>query len=66
MNDIKDHKFFKGAWSWQALAIKHVQVPYLPHVRAIDDVSMFESYPDSEEVPGGLLSKEEDRLFENW
>ena len=61
--DIYDHKWFKSVISWQALALRQVQPPYVPAVAAPDDTSTFESYPESTESSCDPPSKEEQTFF---
>ena len=63
--DIKDHKFFRHQWSWQALAMKQMTSPYVPPVRAAEDTSMFEEYPDSDEI-SDPIDAEDQELFDQW
>lgn len=63
---VKKHKWFKGL-DWDQLLMKNCSsVPYLPPVRAPDDTSMFDRYPESNNQPSALLSREDDALFHTF
>ncbi|CAD7966888.1 unnamed protein product [Amoebophrya sp. A25] len=64
--DIKDHKWFRGGWSWEALQAKQVAPPFQPAVRSNDDTSMFQQYPESTESSCPKIEKEEQQFFEGF
>lgn len=48
--DIKEHKWFVG-FDWNELLRKSLSPPYKPVVKAPDDTSNFEAYPESSDQP---------------
>ena len=46
VNDIKNHRFFNG-FDWTRLLQKALHMPFVPSIRAANDVSNFSQYPDS-------------------
>jgi len=58
--DIKKHKFFKNI-DWEAMYNKTaMSPPYVPPVRAVDDNSMFDKYPESTDNCIGITPKEQE------
>jgi hypothetical protein len=65
--DIKEHKWFKDNFSWDSISSRSTPVPYLPPVRALDDTSMFDKYPEAVgEENDPVLGIKEQALFENF
>jgi protein kinase A/protein kinase X len=48
-DDIKKHKWYKG-FDWEALLQRQLPTPMVPPVKAADDTSMFDRYPESTEA----------------
>jgi len=63
--DIKKHKWFRGL-NWAALYNKQMPAPYIPPLKADDDVSQFEKYPDSLEESGPLLAEDKQKAYLYW
>ena len=49
VNDIKNHRFFKG-FEWDSLLAKRLKPFYVPKVNSASDVSNFSNYSDSEKL----------------
>lgn len=47
VQDIKDHKWFKDDFSWDAIVNKTAKAPYVPIVKGDGDTENFSTYPDS-------------------
>ena len=62
VKDITGHRFLKI--DWDKLLKRQLTPPYIPKVKSIDDISNFESYPDSD-TPVPEIKKEEDP-FLDW
>mmetsp|Transcript_98946 Transcript_98946/g.284269 ORF Transcript_98946/g.284269 Transcript_98946/m.284269 type:complete len:360 (-) Transcript_98946:79-1158(-) len=60
--DIQKHKWYKGM-DWEALAARTVKPAYLPAVKAPDDTSMFDRYPESTEASATAISAKDQELF---
>eukprot|EP00933_Yihiella_yeosuensis_P006964 TRINITY_DN111820_c0_g1_i1.p1 TRINITY_DN111820_c0_g1~~TRINITY_DN111820_c0_g1_i1.p1 ORF type:complete len:347 (-),score=55.37 TRINITY_DN111820_c0_g1_i1:37-1032(-) len=63
--DLKRHKWFKGI-DWDLLLNRGVQATYVPHVKGHDDVSMYETYPESTESSAPAVSARDQELFEGF
>merc|ERR1712048_114637 len=53
--DIKKHKWYKG-FDFPLLEARKVDAPYKPAVKALDDTSMFDRYPESTEASATVVS----------
>jgi protein kinase A/protein kinase X len=64
-NDIKNHKWYKDV-DWDLALNRGLAPPFVPRVKAADDTSMFEKYPEStgEFVPD--LAFKDQRLFDDF
>jgi len=51
---------------WKKLVARCVETPYIPSVRAADDTSMFDRYPDSTEATAPPVSAKDQALFEDF
>jgi len=60
--DIQKHKWYKGM-DWELLANRGVKPNYIPAVRAADDTSMFDRYPESTEASAPAISAKDQELF---
>lgn len=60
--DIKKHKWYKGM-DWESLLARSVNAPFIPKVRAPDDTSMFDKYPESTEGSAPAVSSKDQELF---
>ena len=63
VKDIKDHRFFKS-FNWDKLLNREIQPPYIPKVKAENDISNFSAYPDSD-TPASSIKREDDP-FLDW
>eukprot|EP00811_Abedinium_folium_P034932 NODE_7770_length_1551_cov_10.393961.p1 GENE.NODE_7770_length_1551_cov_10.393961~~NODE_7770_length_1551_cov_10.393961.p1 ORF type:complete len:357 (+),score=67.31 NODE_7770_length_1551_cov_10.393961:92-1162(+) len=63
--DVKKHKWFRGM-EFDQLMARAIPPPYLPGVRAADDTSLFDRYPESTDVDPPPLSAKEARLFDDF
>eukprot|EP00854_Cymbomonas_tetramitiformis_P001443 gene1443-2064_t len=55
VNEVKEHPFFKDI-DWNNLLEKKVKAPYVPPVKASNDLSNFtDDYPDSDEEDNGPI-----------
>jgi len=63
--DIQRHKWYKGM-DWEALLHRQVKPTYLPHVRAPDDTSMFDRYPESTEASAPQISAKDQEQFSDF
>lgn len=52
--DIKDHKWFKDDFSWEAIEKKTAKAPYVPLIKHDGDTENFSTYPDSPDLPEAL------------
>jgi protein kinase A/protein kinase X len=62
-DDIKKHKWYKGM-DWAQLLARQVKPPMVPSVKAADDTSMFDRYPESTEASAASISAADQALFE--
>jgi len=60
--DIQKHKWYKGM-DWDALNNRQVKPPYIPSVKAADDTSMFDRYPESTEASAPAISAKDQEMF---
>mmetsp|Transcript_54575 Transcript_54575/g.143704 ORF Transcript_54575/g.143704 Transcript_54575/m.143704 type:complete len:363 (+) Transcript_54575:131-1219(+) len=63
--DLKRHKWFKGL-DWDLLLNRSVTPPHVPQVKAADDTSMFDRYPESTEGSAMTVSGKEQELFDGF
>lgn len=60
--DVKKHKWNRGV-NWHDVFNKRLEAFFVPEVRAPDDTSQYDEYPDSDETQTPLLAKEKDLEF---
>lgn len=60
--DIQKHKWYKGM-DWDMLGARGVKPAYIPQVKAPDDTSMFDRYPESTEASAPPISPKDQELF---
>lgn len=60
--DVRRHRFYKGV-DWGALVSRRTKPPYIPPVRAPDDTSMFDRYPESTEDSAPSISDKDQEIF---
>lgn len=63
--DIQKHKWYRGI-EWDQVAARKVKPAYIPAVRAPDDTSMFDRYPESTEASAPVVSSKDQALFEGF
>lgn len=63
--DLKTHKWYKGL-DWTQLLNRQVAPPFYPSVKAADDTSMFDRYPESTEDSAPIISAKEQELFDDF
>eukprot|EP00928_Gymnodinium_smaydae_P047024 TRINITY_DN31364_c0_g1_i1.p1 TRINITY_DN31364_c0_g1~~TRINITY_DN31364_c0_g1_i1.p1 ORF type:complete len:365 (+),score=83.59 TRINITY_DN31364_c0_g1_i1:102-1196(+) len=63
--DIKKHKWNKGL-DWDQLLARQVKPPFVPDIKAPDDTSMFDRYPESTEGSAPAISAKDQELFEGF
>lgn len=63
--DVKRHKFFKGV-DWEAMLNRQIEPPYIPPVKALDDDSMFDKYPESTDGSTTSISTKDQFLFADF
>mmetsp|Transcript_12529 Transcript_12529/g.18150 ORF Transcript_12529/g.18150 Transcript_12529/m.18150 type:complete len:369 (+) Transcript_12529:46-1152(+) len=63
--DIKKHKWNKGL-EWEALLDRQVQPAFIPSVKAPDDTTLFDRYPESTEASAPTISAKDQELFEGF
>jgi len=63
--DIKKHKWYKGV-DWEQLYARVAKAPWVPSVKAADDTSMFDRYPESTENSAPEISSKDQQLFEGF
>lgn len=61
--DIKKHKWYKGV-DWVQMLARTLAPPMIPPVKAADDTSMFDRYPESTEASAPSISGTDQTLFE--
>jgi len=60
--DIQKHKWYKGM-DWDSLVNRRVKATWVPPVKAQDDTSMFDRYPESTEGSAPVISAKDQELF---
>lgn len=60
--DIKEHPWFSRL-NWDTVYACGLPPPYVPKVRAADDTSNFDDYPDSDGDTAGRLSSNDAAQF---
>mmetsp|Transcript_8636 Transcript_8636/g.20326 ORF Transcript_8636/g.20326 Transcript_8636/m.20326 type:complete len:363 (+) Transcript_8636:142-1230(+) len=63
--DIQKHKWYKGM-DWDLLLNRKVRASFVPPVKAQDDTSMFDRYPESTEGSAPTVSAKDQELFEGF
>jgi serine/threonine protein kinase len=63
--DIKKHKWYKGV-DWDHMLNRQLPVPFRPNVKAPDDTSMFDRYPESTEGSTPAISGKDQELFDGF
>lgn len=63
--DIKKHKWYKGM-DWDVMYNRGLPPPFVPNVKAMDDTSMFDRYPESTEGSAPQISQKDQALFEDF
>ena len=58
VGDIKQHRFYKD-FDWMKLSEGKLKAPYIPDIKADNDASHFNQYPDSDTLPKALKSNED-------
>lgn len=64
-DDLKKHKWYKGI-DWDLLLNRQIPPPMVPAVKAPDDTSMFDRYPESTEGSAPTISAKEQELFDSF
>jgi len=64
LDEVKRHKWFKRL-DWDLLLNRSLPPPFVPPVTSADDTSMFETYPESTELPGAVHTRDKD-VFEGF
>jgi serine/threonine protein kinase len=65
VEDIQKHKWYKTT-DWEAVLNRQVKPPYVPNVRAADDTSMFDRYPESTEASAPDIAASDQALFADF
>lgn len=65
VEDIKKHKWYKGV-DWDLTLNRGLPPPFVPQVKAADDTSMFDRYPESAEDSTPNLSAKDQALFDGF
>eukprot|EP00316_Scyphosphaera_apsteinii_P023764 CAMPEP_0119345512 /NCGR_PEP_ID=MMETSP1333-20130426/107527_1 /TAXON_ID=418940 /ORGANISM="Scyphosphaera apsteinii, Strain RCC1455" /LENGTH=328 /DNA_ID=CAMNT_0007357987 /DNA_START=65 /DNA_END=1051 /DNA_ORIENTATION=+ len=63
--DVKKHKCFAGI-DYEQLAARNIEPPIKPEVKAKDDTSNFENYPDSADGSTTAIDARDQKLFEDF
>mmetsp|Transcript_39418 Transcript_39418/g.109642 ORF Transcript_39418/g.109642 Transcript_39418/m.109642 type:complete len:366 (-) Transcript_39418:187-1284(-) len=63
--DVKKHKWFAGL-DWDLLLNRTIPPPMIPQVKAPDDTSMFDRYPESTESSAPGIPEKDQALFEGF
>mmetsp|Transcript_88843 Transcript_88843/g.265050 ORF Transcript_88843/g.265050 Transcript_88843/m.265050 type:complete len:361 (-) Transcript_88843:90-1172(-) len=63
--DIQKHKWYKGM-DWEALLARSIPSPFIPQVRAPDDTSLFDRYPESTEGSAPAISAKDQDHFADF
>jgi len=64
-DDLKKHKWYK-AIDWELLVKRESPAPYIPKVKAADDVSRFDRYPESAEDTTQSISQKDQEQFQGF
>lgn len=64
-DDLKKHKWYKGL-DWDLLLTRNIPPPFVPAVKAPDDTSMFDRYPESTEGSAPAISGKDQELFDGF
>lgn len=64
-DDIKKHKWYKGV-DWDVAHNRGLAPPFVPNVKAADDTSMFDRYPESAENSCPAISAKDAAQFEGF
>jgi len=64
-DDIQKHKWYKGM-DWEALLARGIQPTFIPSVKAPDDTSMFDRYPESTEGSAPAISSKDQECFQDF
>jgi len=60
--DIQKHKWYRGL-DWDALLNRAIKPSFIPAVKAPDDTSMFDRYPESTEASAPQISSKDQEQF---
>lgn len=63
--DIKKHKWYKNV-DWDVVLNRGLTPPFIPSVKAMDDTTMFDKYPESTEGSAPAISKKDQASFEGF
>jgi serine/threonine protein kinase len=63
--DIQKHKWYKSV-NWDDVLNRRCTPTYVPKVKAMDDTSMFDRYPESTEASAAPIAEKDQSLFEDW
>jgi len=63
--DVKKHKWYKNI-CWDTILVRGLAPPFIPSVKAMDDTSMFDKYPESTEASAQMIKPNEQELFEGF
>lgn len=64
-DDVKRHKWYQGL-EWDFLFLRTIPAPYVPAVTSADDTSMFDRYPEVDEVTTAPLTAKDQEAFEGF
>jgi len=64
-DDIQKHKWYKGM-DWDLLLARGIQPTFIPKVKAPDDTSMFDRYPESTEGSAPAISAKDQECFQDF
>mmetsp|Transcript_108653 Transcript_108653/g.308018 ORF Transcript_108653/g.308018 Transcript_108653/m.308018 type:complete len:372 (+) Transcript_108653:189-1304(+) len=65
VEDIKGHKWYKG-FDWEMLLSRQLKPLYVPKLKAADDTSMFDRYPESTEASAQAVSASDQQRFDGF
>jgi len=63
--DIQKHKWYKGM-DWEQLQNRRLRAAFIPPVKAQDDTSMFDRYPESTEGSAPTISSKDQAQFADF
>jgi len=63
--DIQKHKWYKTL-DWEQVALRRIKPSYIPTVKAADDTSMFDRYPESVEASAPAISSKDQACFDGF